>query len=93
MGMTMAGGSNVATFTGEAVGRSDSSGSISWRGFIFYKTSSTGSLSFLNNLVEVFETQIDAAGNFSHKAWDGNRIKTRVTNTLVSGSHYKAGVK
>lgn len=70
MGMTMAGGSNVATFTGEAVGKSDSSGSISWRGSIFYKTSSTGSLSFLNNLVEVFEAQIDAAGNFSHKAWE-----------------------
>jgi hypothetical protein len=69
MGMTMAGGSDVATFTGEGVGRFGSSGSISWRGSIFYKTSSTGSLSFLNNLVEVFEAEIDAAGNFSHKAW------------------------
>jgi hypothetical protein len=34
MGMTMAGGLDVATFTGEAVGRSGSSGSISWRGSI-----------------------------------------------------------
>jgi hypothetical protein len=70
MGMTMAAGSDIATFTGEAVGRFGSSGSISWRGSIFYNTSSTGNLSFLNNLVEVFEAEIDAAGNFSHKAWE-----------------------
>jgi hypothetical protein len=69
-GMTMAAGSDIATFTGEGVGRFGSSGSISWRGSIFYNTSSTGSLSFLNNLVEVFEAEIDAAGNFSHKAWE-----------------------
>jgi hypothetical protein len=70
MGMTMAGESGVATFTGEGVGRFGSSGNISWRGSIFYKTSSNGKLSFLNNMVEVFETEIDAEGNFSHKAWE-----------------------
>jgi hypothetical protein len=70
MGMTMAGESGVATFTGEGVGRFGSSGNISWRGSIFYKTSSNGKLSFLNNMVEVFETEIDAEGNFFHKAWE-----------------------
>lgn len=70
MGMTMAGESGVATFTGEGVGRFGSSGNISWRGSIFYKTSSNGKLSFLNNMVEVFETEIDAEENFSHKAWE-----------------------
>ena len=70
MGMTVAGESGVAPFTGEAVGRFGSSGNISWRGSIFYKTSSNGKLSFLNNMVEVFEAEIDAEGNFSHKAWE-----------------------
>jgi hypothetical protein len=69
-GMTVAGDSGIAPFTGEAVGRFGSSGNISWRGSIFYKTSSNGKLSFLNNMVEVFEAEIDAEGNFSHKAWE-----------------------
>jgi hypothetical protein len=70
MGMTVTGESGVAPFTGEAVGRFGSSGNISWRVSIFYKTSSNGKLSFLNNMVEVFEAEIDAEGNFSHKAWE-----------------------
>lgn len=48
MGIIMATGeSEVATFTGEAVGRLGSSGNISWRGSIFCSTSSNGKLSFL----------------------------------------------
>ena len=61
----------VATFTGEAVGRISSSGSTKWRGSIFYSTSSSrGKLSFLNNMIVVFESEIDAEGNFTHKAWE-----------------------
>src|SRR5918912_1098220 len=61
----------VATFTGEAVGRISSSGSTKWRGSIFYSTSSSKSkLSFLNNMIVVFESEIDVEGNFTHKAWE-----------------------
>ena len=70
-GITMAGELGLATFTGEAVGKiSSSSGSISWRGSIFYSTSSNGNLSFLNNMIVLFEAEIDSDGNFSHKAWE-----------------------
>jgi hypothetical protein len=70
-GITMAAQqSEVATFTGEAVGRI-SSGSTKWRGSIFYSTSSSkGRLSFLNNMILVFEAEINAEGNFTHKAWE-----------------------
>jgi hypothetical protein len=69
-GITMAGQSEVATFTGEAIGRLGSSGSASWRGSIFYRTSSNGKLAFLNNVVEIFEAEFDSQGNFSHKSWE-----------------------
>jgi hypothetical protein len=71
MAIIMATGeSDVATFTGEAIGRLGSSGNISWRGSIFYSTSSNGKLSFLNNMIGVFESEIDAEGNFSDKTWE-----------------------
>ena len=57
----------MAPFTGEAVGRLSSSG-IKWR-VIFYRTSSTGRLASLNNVVGVFEAEVDAEGNFS-KTWE-----------------------
>ena len=69
-GVIMAGESELATYTGEGVGRLSSSGSINWRGSIFYSTSSNGVLSFLNNLIGVFEVEIDIEGNFSEKIWE-----------------------
>jgi hypothetical protein len=70
MGIITAGESDVATFTGEAVGRLGPSGNISWRGSIFYSTSSNGKLSFLHNLIGVFESEIDTEVNFSDKIWE-----------------------
>jgi hypothetical protein len=72
----------MVTYTGEGIGRFDSSGSIKWRGSVFTrkqyysKTSGPsssqgeGKLSFLNNMVGIFESEIDAAGNFSEKIWE-----------------------
>lgn len=60
----------VITYTGEGVGRISSSGGVKWRGSIFSRTSSGGKLSFLNNMVGVFEAEIDADGNFSEKIWE-----------------------
>jgi hypothetical protein len=60
----------MATNTSEGVGRIADRGEINWRGSIFYRTSSTGKLAFLNNLVGLFETRIDSEGNFSEKTWE-----------------------
>ena len=69
VGMIIA-GSEVVTFTAEGMGRLSSSGSASWRGSYFYRTSSTGKLSFLNNMIGIFEGEFDSQGNFSHKSWE-----------------------
>ncbi len=68
-GVIMAGESDLAAYTGEGVGRLTSSGTI-WHGAIFYRTSSTGKLSFLNDVVGLFEAEIDAEGNFSENIWE-----------------------
>jgi hypothetical protein len=42
-----------------------------WRGSAFYSTSSTGKLSFLNNFLGVFETEVDnASGDAKEKVWE-----------------------
>ena len=69
-GVIMTKDGEMATYTGEGVGRIADRGEINWRGSIFYRTSSTGKLAFLNNLVGLFETRIDSEGNFSEKAWE-----------------------
>jgi hypothetical protein len=71
--MTIGGGGGepeMATYTGEGIGRMDSSGSIKWRGSVFSRSSSGGKLSFLNNMIGIFESEIDAAGNFSEMVWE-----------------------
>ena len=69
-GVIMTKDGEMATNTSEGVGRIADRGEINWRGSIFYRTSSTGKLAFLNNLVGLFETLIDSEGNFSEKAWE-----------------------
>jgi hypothetical protein len=68
--MATGGESEMVSYTGEGIGRLDSSGSIKWRGSVFFRTSSGDKLAFLNNLVGVFESEIDAYGNFSEKSWE-----------------------
>ena len=60
----------MVTYTGDGLGRIDSSGSVKWSGSVFPRTSSGGKLSFLNNMIGVFEAEIDADGNFSEKIWE-----------------------
>lgn len=61
---------DVATYTGEGIGKFDASGVLKWRGAIFFETDSEGKLGFLNNIVGVFEAQVDDQGNFSDKTWE-----------------------
>ncbi|HEY7572831.1 MAG TPA: hypothetical protein VH796_15820 [Nitrososphaeraceae archaeon] len=66
----MAEGSEVATYTGEWIGRHDNLGKMKWCGSHFFSTSSTGKLAFLNNVIGVFESVIDSEGNFTEKSWE-----------------------
>lgn len=68
-GVIMAGNSEMATLEGEGVGRITAN-SVQWRGAIFYRTASTGKLSFLNNTVGLFEAEVDQEGNFTEKIWE-----------------------
>ncbi len=61
---------DMATYTGEAIGKIDSSGTVRWRGSLFYKSSSNGKLASLSNLVGVLEAEVDTEGNFSEKTWE-----------------------
>jgi hypothetical protein len=63
------GRSDIATYTGEGIGTQLSSGAVSYRGSVFLSTTSTGALSFLNNMIGVFEIEIDHEGNFKCKTW------------------------
>lgn len=63
-------GSELATYTGEGIGRHDKLGKMNWVGSHFFSTSSTGNLAFLNNVIGVFESVIDSEGNFTEKSWE-----------------------
>jgi hypothetical protein len=68
-GVIMAGESEMAAYTGEGVGSIIASG-IKWRAALFYRTSSTGRLASINNVVGVVEAEVDNEGNFSEKTWE-----------------------
>jgi hypothetical protein len=55
---------------GNGIITTDASGVLNWRGAIFFETSSEEKLGFLNNIVAVFEAQVDAQGNFTDKTWE-----------------------
>lgn len=68
-GVIMAGNSEMAMLEGEGIGRITANG-VKWRGAIFYRTASTGKLSFLNNTVGLFEAEVDQEGDFTEKIWE-----------------------
>ena len=58
---------------GYGIGHSKGQVSASFRGSVFYKSSSistNGKLSFLNNKIGVFETEVDESGNSNEKVWE-----------------------
>ena len=61
---------DMATWTGYGVGGSTGPGRIRYHGSFFYRTSSTGELAFLNNLVGLFEYEWDEGGNSTAKIWE-----------------------
>jgi hypothetical protein len=63
-------GLEMATWTGPGIGRFTGPGKSRFTGSLFYMTSSTGRLAFLNNMVGVFEYEVDESGITSAKAWE-----------------------
>ena len=64
-------GEDTATFRGYGIGTSKGQISVSFRGSVIYKSSSTnGKLSFLNNKIGVFESEVDESGTSTEKHWE-----------------------
>ena len=57
--MITTGESELATFRGEGVGKIGPSGGARCHGSDYYRTSSSGKLAFLSNVVGLFETGVD----------------------------------
>jgi hypothetical protein len=69
--ITTDGSAEMATEIGHGIGRfTDGRKKVRFRGSFFYRASSTGKLAFLNNLVGLFEYEVDEAGNTQHKVWE-----------------------
>lgn len=67
--VTVKGGNEIATVKAQGISKhTDSSKIIS--GSNFYRSSKTGKLSFLNNLVGVHEATVDIDGNILYKVWE-----------------------
>ncbi len=67
--VTVKGGNEIATVKAQGISKyKDSSKIIS--GSNFYRSSKTGKLSFLNNLVGVYEATVDIDGNILYKVWE-----------------------
>ena len=60
----------TATWTGYGIGCLAAGGRVSYRGSLFFRTNSTGKMSFLNNIVGVFEYEVDESGNTAAKMWE-----------------------
>jgi hypothetical protein len=64
-------GGDVATWTNQVVGSITPEGTIITRGVGIWSTpSTTGELGFMNNMITVFEVQIDREGNLSAREWE-----------------------
>jgi len=59
----------IVTFKGYGIGTANEGGKTSFRGTNFYKTSSP-ELSFINNMIGVFEFEVDESGNTQVKVWE-----------------------
>jgi hypothetical protein len=70
--ITIKDGEDTATFRGYGIGTSKGQVSVSYQGPVFYKSlsSTNGKLSFLNNKIGVFETEVDESGHYIEKHWE-----------------------
>lgn len=69
--ISTADGRETATWTGQGIQNFTDEGKTFFRGSAFYQTvsSSKGMLAFLKNIMTIFKSEIDDAGNISNKEW------------------------
>jgi len=60
---------DMITWRGAGVGKLMPGGAVSYRGMLFYQTTSQ-KLARLNNMCGAFEYEVDAAGNTTSKIWE-----------------------
>jgi hypothetical protein len=68
-GMDMTGDGEAVTWTGTGVGRFGPGGSISYRGMLFFRTTSQ-KLAKLNGMCGAFEYDVEASGSTTTKIWE-----------------------
>ena len=59
----------IATWISQGIGEADQAGNIEVFGSAILGPSSTGSLTFLNNMVLVYKQVVDQTNNVSTRAW------------------------
>jgi hypothetical protein len=68
-GIVMSKEGDMATFVGQGVGIPKQDGSVSFRGAVYYQTSSP-KWSKLNSVAAIFEHDVDAEGNVRSQSWE-----------------------
>jgi|SRR5271166_5849915 len=68
-GITMTKDGEVITWTGTGAGKFGEAGAVSYRGMLFFRTTSQ-ELSHLNNACGAFEYEVDSAGGTVSKIWE-----------------------
>ncbi len=68
--ITSADGSETANYTFIGVGNVTEEGKPVFHGAAAYSTDSTGELSFLNNILGIFNVEIDQTGRFVSNEWE-----------------------
>ncbi len=69
-GLIMTADGEMVTWTGTGLGHFGPGGSISYRGMLFCRTTSTKKLARLNNACVAFEYDVDAKGETVTKMWE-----------------------
>ena len=60
----------IATWVAQGLGRFTAPRVIRFRGSVIYHTDSSGTLAFINNIVAVFEYEVNEIGNTSARNWE-----------------------
>jgi hypothetical protein len=68
-GLTMTDNGEALTWTGTGLGKFGTGGSVSYRGMLFFQTTST-KLAALNNSCAAFEYEVDSSGQTVSKMWE-----------------------
>ena len=68
-GIVMSKDGDMASWVGQGVGTIKKDGSVSYRGAIYYQTSSA-KWSRLNSVAAIFEYEVDAQGNTRAQIWE-----------------------